>query len=177
MVLYGVTYVIALLRMAAAFPYGLEVTTFLRILCQNVLQWLVGCFACLWLAFPQGRQKPVFVAEDMADGADYLPPEAFCRMSSHVLLLIFTFGTWSLIWIYRTTKYVNCLRSMPRRSPVAQLLLCMFLPFYQIYWSYQSGKRIDRLGLQRGIGHELATVCIVCGFLPPWRGISSCRIR
>ena len=41
---------------------------------------------------------------------DLLPPEAYCDMGKHVVLLIVTFGIWNLIWIYRVTGYLNTVR-------------------------------------------------------------------
>ena len=46
-----------------------------------------------------------------------------------VLLLIFTFGIYWLIWIYRTTGYLNRTEDEPPHTPAYQLLLCLFVPF------------------------------------------------
>ena len=72
-------------------------------------------------------------------------PDGYCDMLKHVLLLLFTFGIWQFIWIYRTTEFLNRTPNEPPRSGVSQLLLCMFVPFYIIYWVYASCKRIDKL--------------------------------
>ena len=59
---------------------------------------------------------------------------AYCSMVKHVFLLLFTFGIWYFIWIYRTTRYLNRVEGEEYRNPTYKLLLCMFVPFYLIYW-------------------------------------------
>ena len=100
-----------------------------------------------------------------------LEPETYCKLSTHVLLLIFTFGIWYFIWIYRTTRRLNCVTDEPPRDPVKKLLLCMFIPFYGIYWIYKSAQRIDKLAASKGIPSDLSTLCLILaifiGIIPP----------
>ena len=88
-------------------------------------------------------------------------------MLKHVLLLIFTFGVWYLIWIYRTTGYLNQVNDEPPRTPTNQLLLCLFIPFYHIYWVYKSAQRLDRLANGQGVASDLRIVCLVLAFFVP----------
>ena len=100
-----------------------------------------------------------------------LEPETYCKLSTHVLLLIFTCGIWYFIWIYRTTRRLNCVTDEPPRDPVKKLLLCLFIPFYGIYWIYKSAQRIDKLAAARGIPSDLSTLCLILaifvGIIPP----------
>ena len=41
---------------------------------------------------------------------------AYCSMVKHVFLLLFTFGIWYYIWIYRTTCYLNQVEDEPPRN-------------------------------------------------------------
>lgn len=107
-------------------------------------------------------------APGAAPGAPVLPREAYCGMAKHVLLLLFTFLIWYFIWIYRTTKHLNALRDEPPRNPTAKLLLCMFVPFYAVYWAYKSGQRADRLAAQRGIPSNISAACLVCAIFIPF---------
>ena len=97
--------------------------------------------------------------------------DGYCDMTKHVLLLLFTFGIWQYLWIYRTTEYLNAAFDGQKRNPVTKLLLCMFVPFYYIYWVYQSAKRIDALARQNGVASDISSVstvlAIFIGFVPP----------
>lgn len=97
--------------------------------------------------------------------------DAYCSLVKHILLLLFTFGIWNLIWIYRMTGYLNKAKNEPPRTPTNQLLLCLFVPFYSIFWTYKSAQRVDVLAKERGIPSDLATLCVILaifiGILPP----------
>lgn len=100
-------------------------------------------------------------------GASCLPREAYFGMFGHVMLLLFTLGIWYLIWIYRTTKYLNADESEEPRNPTTKLLLCMFIPFYIIYWTYKSAQRADRLCLDAGMTSDMTTVCLILAIFIP----------
>ena len=85
----------------------------------------------------------------------------------HIVLLLFTFGIWHLIWVYKTTDALNNLTNEPYRSPGSQLLLYMFIPFYSIYWTYKSAQRIDVANKARGEGSDFATVAIILTIFIP----------
>ena len=122
---------------------------------------LIACFgkACITSSPVVEESKPL----TFSDG--------YCDMTKHVLLLLFTFGIWQYIWIYRTTEYLNTVSGEEKRNPITKLLLCMFVPFYYIYWVYQSAKRIDALARQNGVASDISTVSTVLavfiGFVPP----------
>lgn len=63
-------------------------------------------------------------------------------MTTHVLLLIFTFGIYQLFWIYKITEYTNLLKPNEQRNSISNLLLCMFMPFYSIFWYYKTAEII-----------------------------------
>lgn len=94
--------------------------------------------------------------------ADY--GEGFISMGFHVLLLVLTGGIWTYIWIYRTTKYLNCVEDEEYRNPTSKLLLCIFIPFYYIYWIYKSAQRIDKLAASKGISSDISTLCLILAF-------------
>ncbi len=90
----------------------------------------------------------------------------------HVLLLIFTFGIWYLIWIYKTTNFLNCMKNEKMRNATVELLLCAFIPFYAIYWTYKSAQRIDKLSkVYCPEESEITNICLILaffiGFVPP----------
>ena len=54
---------------------------------------------------------------------------------------------------------------------MAELLLCMFVPFYQIFWVYKSAQIIDKLANAKNLSSDISTLClifaIICGFVAP----------
>lgn len=94
-------------------------------------------------------------------------PSAKFDLAAHVLLILFGLGIWYQIWIYRVTRYLNCLPDEEYRHPGAKLLLCMFVPFYHIYWTYKSAQRIDKLADSVGVTSDLSVVCLILAILFP----------
>lgn len=96
---------------------------------------------------------------------------AYYNLGMHVVLLLFTFGVWYLIWIYRMTGYLNRVEDEQPRNPTNQLLLCIFVPFYTVWWVYQSAQRIDKLAAAKGIASDLSMLCLILaifvGVVPP----------
>ena len=44
-------------------------------------------------------------------------------------------------------------------------MLCVFVPYYFVYWTYKSAERIDRLAKARGISSDLKVLCTVLCFV------------
>lgn len=142
---------------------------------QNVLSLAVSILALLGTVktlnaylYPEGKPKKTVTR---ADGTVAEAGDGYCGMAKHVLLLLFTCGIWYYIWICRTTWYTNRVEDEEERSPAKKLLLCMFVPFYIIYWTYKTALRIDKIAKSRGIASDIATPCLVLAifvsFVPP----------
>ena len=143
------------------------------ILLGSVFGMLIGILAilllCKWIVDPYASVQDIveegerFVGGDAASG--YIP------MVKHVLLMLFLGGIWLYVWIYKTTKFLNNAPEMEYRNPTTKLLLCMFVPFYYLYWVYQSAKRIDRISAEQGVPSDSATtnliLAIFIGIVPP----------
>ena len=88
----------------------------------------------------------------------------------HILLLLFTFGIGYYVWIYRVSKFLNC-HDGEQKGAGTQLLLCMFIPFYMIYWYYKSAERLDRIAAANGVYSNLTGSIFICvlfaGFAAP----------
>lgn len=130
-------------------------------------------FAGMWAVDGIEVQKtatPLAKNESVAYGAT-TEDRAYCGLVKHILLLIFTFGIWYFIWIYRMTGYLNQVKDEPERNPSTKLLLCLFVPFYSIYWVYKSAQRIDKLAALKGVRSDLSTICLILaifiGIIPP----------
>lgn len=115
-----------------------------------------------WLKDPYA--KPVSETENR----ECIDAEAYCGLGKHIVLCLFTCGVWSLIWTYRTTKYLNNAPNAEQYNPTNKLLLCMFVPFYQIYWYYKHGQRIDAMSKQKNLNNsDMATLCLILGIFIP----------
>ncbi len=176
----GLTAALGSFLSVAAYP---SLSSLLSALFSIALYFLLA----MTILFPEGLpgQGPLSPQEPQPEeSADFGPPgqacaasaeplspaeswDGYCDMLKHVLLLIFTFGVWYLIWVYRTTEYLNQVEEAPWRTPTSQLLLCLFVPFYSIYWIYQSAKRLDCLAHRQGVFSDLRVLCLVLAFFVP----------
>ncbi len=97
----------------------------------------------------------------------YVANEYYVSLGKHICLLIFTFGIWQMIWIYKQTKFTNNASGEEERNPTTKLLLYLFIPFYSIYWTYKTAQRIDNIGRERGVHSDLGTVCLILAIFVP----------
>ena len=67
------------------------------------------------------------------------------HLGLHIALIILTGGLWYFIWIYRATEYTNLTKEKDLRDPTNKLLLCIFIPFYIFFWTYNTAVRIDAI--------------------------------
>lgn len=139
----------------------------------RVVLLLVGLFL-IGFAFHQKKtkkKKETSEAHSNNTTTDDAEVDGYCSLGKHVLLLLFTFGIWLYIWIYRTTKLLNCVKGEEERNPTKKLLLCMFIPFYFIYWTYKSAQRVDIMAKNAGVDSDLSTLCLILaifvGIIPP----------
>lgn len=120
-----------------------------------------GGIIILLISFMTSQKEITFPASSTAYGKSYK------SLVPHVLLLLFTCGIYYLVWKYRTTDSLNACKNEEYRNPVNKLLLCMFAPFYSIYWTYKSAHRIDMLGYEKGIQGETATLSLILSLFVP----------
>lgn len=91
----------------------------------------------------------------------------YIKVSKHILLSIVTFGIWLFVWIYYVSKNLNKASSMEQRTPKNELLLCMFLPFYAIYWLFKNAEYIEAYAKDNGKNFSISILCFVLGFVSP----------
>lgn len=147
----------------AHFSIGLNYLNYLGDIIIYISLMLIGD----WIINPYVSKKQT----KEADGDVAIDSEYYVSMGKHVCLLIFTFGIWALIWTHRATKFTNIAKGEEEREPIKKLLLCIFVPFYVIYWTYVTAVRLDKIAKDRGISSDLGTVCLILaifvGFVPP----------
>lgn len=98
----------------------------------------IGIAAVIYL---RANPKPSYEVEESAyPGYN----DMYVGMVRHILLSLFTFGIYNCIWTYKTTENLNC-SGNEIQSGAKKLLLCIFVPFYRIYWYYNQSKRLEAL--------------------------------
>ncbi|MGN1118589.1 MAG: DUF4234 domain-containing protein, partial [Acutalibacteraceae bacterium] len=144
------------------------------------LPWMIGALLFLkWCLDPYAKEKSIKedYNVDTADGVenseinvgkpvlDY--SESYCDLVKHILLSLFTFSIWMYIWIYKTTKALNKAPNSEKYDPTKKLLLCMFVPFYIIYWFYKHGEKIDKLNAVAGKKTDNTAMYLLLGIFIP----------
>ena len=125
---------------------------------------VIGLFL-LPLAILYPARKPY---DEINIGETNISADGYISLGKHVILCLFTFGIWNWVWIYKTTAYLNRTPNEERYDPVSKLLLCMFVPFYSIYWYYRHGGRIDKLSRSKNMEQsDMATMCLILGIFIP----------
>lgn len=89
----------------------------------------------------QQPQRPVAGAE----------PEGYIGIVKLIILSIVTFGIYVYIWIYKTSRFFDgYLNRQGSFSPGVEVVLCLFVPFYFIYWIYKQTKAAGEAHRTRG---------------------------
>ena len=114
-----------------------------------------------WLAHPSESEIEKFAIRSYNNSEDV---EFYVSMGKHIALMLLTGGIWLMIWVYKATIYTNRAKNEEERSPVACLLLSIFVPFYMIYWIYKTAQRIDSMAKEKQIHSDLATTCLILSF-------------
>lgn len=99
-------------------------------------------------AFAAQPQQPA--APDQGP-APTIPPEGYIGIVKLIVLSLITFGIYVFIWIYRTTRFFDvALNRQGSFSPGVEVVLCLFVPFYFIYWVYKQSKAAEEAHRRRG---------------------------
>ena len=143
---------------------GVWFVAFLRLLATCAGMFL----AAMWVAYPEGLPQQTVSASAETGSTTAAPaPEVYCGLVKHILLLLFTCGIWLYIWIYRVTGYTNNVQGEENRNPTNKLLLCLFVPFYVIYWMYKTAQRLDKMAAAKSIPSDLSTICLILAIFVP----------
>ena len=154
----------AVLALATLLSIGIWFLAFLRLFvtCDGAF------LAAMWIAYPEGLPQQTVSASAETGGTTTTPaPEVYCGLVKHILLLLFTCGIWLYIWIYRVTGYTNNVQGEENRNPTNKLLLCLFVPFYVIYWMYKTAQRLDKMAAAKNIPSDLSTLCLILAIFVP----------
>lgn len=154
----------AVMALATLLSIGIWFLAFLRLLVTCAGMFL----AAMWVAYPEGLPQQTVSASAETGSTTAAPaPEVYCGLVKHILLLLFTCGIWLYIWIYRVTGYTNNVQGEENRNPTNKLLLCLFVPFYVIYWMYKTAQRLDKMAAAKNIPSDLSTLCLILAIFVP----------
>lgn len=116
--------------------------------------------ASLWILWPEGLPRVDMSNISVSAG------DGYCGIIKFLLLSIFTLGIWFMVWVYRTTRYLNRVEGELPQRPGTQVVACLFVPFYTIYWMYKNAQRLDRLSAAYGLTDNLAVLCLALTAMP-----------
>lgn len=156
-ILQGASIVLALLAYLFTNVLGGSYWPYLRsFLSLNTALLTAGlALAGMWIAYPDGMPE----SESGGDG--------YIGMIKLLLLNFITLGIYQFFWIHRTTRYLNRVEGETRQKPGTQVLACLFILFYTVYWIYKNAQRLDILAHEYNIHRNLAIVCLAFApFLP-----------
>lgn len=89
----------------------------------------------------------------------------YISIAKHLFLSVITFGIWNLVWIYFVTRNLNKVAKAEKRSPAAELALCLFLPLYYAYWLYKTAEGTELYGLEKSKECKLESLVILFAFV------------
>lgn len=125
---------------------------------SNLFYSAAVCLMFYWLAYPKGKAKKV--AFDKAPNAASGEGDLFVPFVGHILLILFTCGVYAYIWYFKTTKKLN-VYSDDKRSPVGELMLCLFVPLYTIFWTYRTARIVTEISKDKVDFDDFSTACLL----------------
>ncbi len=117
---------------------------------------------CIWL-----REGIPDLPKEIKRGVEKMEKVYNKNIVVFILLLMFTFGIYWFYWIYVVTDALNIVKDEPYRNPTTKLLLCMFCPFYIIYWTYKTAQITDEFAKSKGVNSDLSTICLIFSIFVP----------
>ena len=91
----------------------------------------------------------------------------YMPIALHVVLLLCTLGVWQIVFLIRTTLLAARVKTVRKYTPVAEILLALFVPFYGFAWMYKTAGRIDALAKEKGVTSDIRSIAFVFYFFFP----------
>ena len=108
-----------------------------------------------------------YLASDIARSTSKGPEMKIIRKNvfAHMLLSVITFRIYDVFWMYSLENNVFSLEKR-KKSSLSTILLCMFVPFYHLYWWYSRAKsakaKIAELG---GKSRANGAICLILSMI------------
>ena len=131
----------------------------------SLVPYLIVHIGSAYLMYLKANPKPTYEVPINEAPAH---SEMYVGIVKHVLLTLFTFGIYDCIWVYKTTENLNLEGVTEIHSGTRKLLLCIFVPFYRIYWFYAQAKRLENLMKHKDMpASDFAVVTLVLAIFVP----------
>lgn len=135
---------------------------------KNIFQTIIFSAGLLglsmWVCYPDGLPREQFGDDGVTDS---FSGDGYCGIIKHLLLSTLTLGIWQLMWLHRTTRYLNQVEGHERMKPSTQVIAGLFVPFYLTYWTYKNAMKLDDLSRQYGYTFKLTLPCLALKVLSP----------
>ncbi len=117
------------------------------------------------LVYRKANPKPIY---EVPENAYPQNSDMYVGMVKHILLTLFTLGIYDCYWVYKTTENLNKNGINEIQSGTKKLLLCIFVPFYRIYWFYAQSKRLENLMREDDVNiSDFAVVTLILAIFVP----------
>ena len=131
----------------------------------SLVPYLIVHIGSAYLMYLKANPKPTY---EVPESENPNRSEMYIGIVKHVLLTLFTFGIYDCIWVYKTTENLNLTDVNETQSGAKKLLLCIFVPFYRIYWFYSQAKRLENMIQHKGKHiSDFAVVTLVLAIFVP----------
>lgn len=167
-VLFGVGFLLSALLWVSCFLLGLgrwlgaEELLSLRTLLAGAAALLLGMGA-------SGHED--LPSRSVPDGETAAPaPLRRCPVALLLFLSFITLGVWALVWVWRVTAALNPWEDRHPRKSWHEVMFCLLIPFYAVYWAYKSAQLLNRAAGKQG--DAFAILCLACAALVPPVGMA-----
>ena len=92
--------------------------------------------------------------------------------------LVMAYLVVNLVFVRDATRRVNACCGEQAYNPVAQMWLCMLVPFYAVYWAWRQADRLDEVVRARGLPlSALGIPCLLLSAVCPYLAILALENR
>lgn len=101
------------------------------------------------------------------------------KMAIRLLITLVTaYLVVNLVFVRDATRRVNACCGEQAYNPVAQMWLCMLVPFYAVYWAWRQADRLDEAVWTRGLPlSALGIPCLLLSAVCPYLAILALENR